>query len=83
MHSDNNQLDIFEHDPRLQVPALKKLAKAHRESADEALKQFQFSAAIRQERHEHYMAEAKRLEAQVSQLARPSGRRTRSTGGAR
>lgn len=81
MRSDNNQLDIFKHDPRLQVPALKKLAKAHRESADEALKQFQFSAAIRQERHEHYMAEAKRLEAQVRQLARPPGRRrTRSTG---
>lgn len=81
MRSDNNQLDIFKHDPRLQVPALKKLAKAHRESADEALKQFQFSAAIRQERHEHYMAEAKRLEAQVRQLVRPPGRRrTRLTG---
>ncbi|WP_181406142.1 hypothetical protein [Stenotrophomonas rhizophila] len=81
MRSDNNQLDIFKHDPRLQVPALKKLAKAHRESADEALKQFQFSAAIRQERHEHYMAEAKRIEAEVRQLARPPRRRrTRSTG---
>lgn len=81
MRSDNNQLDIFQHDPRLQGPALRKLAKAHRESADEALKQFQFSAAIRQERHEHYMAEAKRLEAEARQLARPPRRRrTRSTG---
>lgn len=81
MRSDNNQLDIFKHDPRLQGPALRKLAKAHRESADEALKQFQFSAAVRQERHEHYMAEAKRLEAEARQLARPPRRRrTRSTG---
>ncbi|MEN5265740.1 hypothetical protein [Stenotrophomonas sp. TWI587] len=83
MRSDNSQLDIFDHDPRLQAPALRKLAKAHRESADEALKQFQFSAAIRKERHEHYMAEAKRLEAEARQLARPPRRRARSTGGAR
>lgn len=83
MRSDNNQLDIFDHDPRLQAPALRKLAKAHCESADEALKQFQFSAAIRQERHEHYIAEAKRIEAEVRQLGRPPRRRTRSMGGAR
>lgn len=82
MRSDNNQLDIFDHDPRLQAPALRKLAKAHRESADEALKQFQFSAAIRKERHEHYMAEANRLEAEARQLARPPRRRARSKGGA-
>lgn len=83
MRSDNNQLDIFEHDPRLQGPALRKLAKAHRESADEALKQFQFSAAIRKERHGHYLAEAKRLEAEARQFARPPRRRARSKGGAR
>jgi len=85
MRSDNNQLDIFKHDPRLQAPALRKLAKAHRESADEALKQFQFSAAIRQERHEHYLAEAKRLEAEARRSTRaPRSRRaTNSKGAAR
>jgi len=75
MRSDNNQLDIFKHDPRLQGPALRKLAKAHRESADEALKQFQFSAAIRQERHEYYKAEAKRLEAEARKSTRAPRRR--------
>ncbi len=84
MRSDNNQLDIFKHDPRLQGPALRKLAEAHRESADEALKQFQFSAAIRKERHEHYMAEAKRLEAEARKCNRAPRRRraTQSTGAA-
>ncbi|WP_312328382.1 hypothetical protein [Stenotrophomonas sp.] len=77
MRSDNNQLDIFKHDPRLQGPALRKLAKAYRESADEALKQRQFTVAIRQERHDHYMGEAKRLEAEARRCNQ-SPRRRRS-----
>jgi len=84
MRSDNNQLDIFEHDPRLQGPALRKLAQAYRDSADEALKQRQFSAVIRKERHEHYMAEAKRLEREARRLSRaPRRRRARSKGATR
>ncbi|MNV21813.1 hypothetical protein D3C71_1127570 [compost metagenome] len=84
MRSDNNQLDIFDHDPRLQGPALRKLAQAYRDSADEALKQHQFSVVIRKERHEHYMAEAKRIEAEVRRLSRaPRRRRTRSKGATR
>lgn len=79
MRSDNNQLDIFKHDPRLQGPALRKLAKAYRESADEALKQRQFTAAIRQERHEHYLAEAKRLEADARKCSGSPRRRRRTT----
>ncbi len=74
MRSDNNQLDIFEHDPRLQAP---RLAKAYRASADEALKQFQFSAAVRQERHDYYLAEAQRIEAEIRKTKRAQRRRRR------
>ncbi|WP_312237051.1 hypothetical protein [Stenotrophomonas sp.] len=77
MRSDNNQLDIFEHDPRLQAP---RLAKAYRESADEALKQYQFSASVRKDRHDHYIAEAERLEANARNAKRAARRRTRSKG---
>lgn len=81
MRSDNNQLDIFEHDPRLQGPALRKLAKAYRAAAETALRDVQFTATERQERHDHYLGEAKRLESRARQLARPPRRRrTRSTG---
>lgn len=50
------QLDIFDHDPA-------RLAKANRDAAAHALIDVQFPPAIRQERHDHYMAEALRLEA--------------------
>jgi hypothetical protein len=72
MRSDNNQLDIFDHDPRITAP---KLAKAFRASADEALKQFQFSASVRQDRHDYYLREAKRYEAIVRSAKRAAGRR--------
>jgi len=71
MRSHNRQLDIFDHDPRLTAP---KLAKAFREAADEALKQFQFSAAVRQERHQ-YLSEAKRYETIAKQSKRAGRRR--------
>lgn len=76
MRSHNRQLDIFDHDPRLQAP---RLAKAYRESADEALKQYQFSLAIRQERHEYYLAEAKRLEAEARRSKKAQRRRRSAT----
>lgn len=74
MRSDNNQLDIFDHDPRLNAP---KLAKAFRAAAEHALTQFEFTAALRQERHEYYLDEAKRLEAEARRLKRASRRRPR------
>lgn len=73
MRSDNNQLDIFDHDPRLTAP---KLALAFRAAADEALKQFQFSAPVRQERHNYYLGEAKKHEAVAKQAKRAGRRRT-------
>ncbi|WP_312327904.1 hypothetical protein [Stenotrophomonas sp.] len=73
MRSHNQQLDIFDHDPRLTAP---KLAKAFRAAADEALKQFQFSDAVRQERHDYYLGEAKRHDAIAKQAKRAGGRRT-------
>ncbi|MCF5091164.1 hypothetical protein GIW57_13410 [Stenotrophomonas sp. PA-6-5C] len=51
-----NQLDIFDHDPA-------RLAKANRDAADQARKDMQFPPKIRQERVDHYTAEAERLEA--------------------
>lgn len=74
MRSDNNQLDIFDHDPRINAP---KLAKAFRAAAEHALTQFEFTAALRQERHEYYLGEAKRLEAEVRRLKRAPRRRPR------
>ncbi|MHC9014487.1 hypothetical protein [Stenotrophomonas bentonitica] len=79
MRSDNNQLDIFKHDPRV---AGKKLARLYRESADEALKQYQFSASVRQDRHDHYIAEAERLEATARNAQRAARHRTRKSKGA-
>ncbi|WP_367345722.1 hypothetical protein [Stenotrophomonas bentonitica] len=72
MRSHNRQLDIFDHDPRLTAS---KLAKAFRAAADEALKQFQFSAAVRQERHEYYLSEATRHETIAKQSKRAGRRR--------
>lgn len=75
MRSDNNQLDIFKHDPRLQVPALRKLAKAYRAAAQTALKDKQFRADERQDRHDYYLGEAKRLEAEARKCTRAPRRR--------
>lgn len=76
MRSDNNQLDIFDHDPRINAP---KLAKAFRAAAEHALTQFEFTASVRQERHEYYLAEAKRLEVEVRLMTRgPRHRRHRA-----
>lgn len=72
MRSQGRQLDIFDHDPRVNAP---KLAKAFRAAAEHALTQSEFTAAVRQERHEYYLGEAKRLEAEVRRLNRVAGRR--------
>lgn len=82
MRSDNNQLDIFKHDPRLQGPALRKLAKAYRAAAETALRDVQFTDSERQSRHDYYLAEAKRLEAEARRTIRAPRRRraTHSTG---
>lgn len=74
MRSQGRQLDIFDHDPRIIAP---KLAKAFRAAAEHALTQFEFTAALRQERHEYYVGEAKRLEAEVRRLKRAPRRRPR------
>lgn len=78
MRSHGKQLDIFDHDPRVKAP---KLAKAFRAAADHALTQFEFTAAVRQERHDYYLAEAKRIEAEVRQNKRAAGRRGRRAEG--
>jgi len=75
MRSDNNQLDIFKHDPRLQGPALRKLAGAYRAAAETALRDVQFTASERQSRHDYYLAEAKRLEAEARSSTRAPRRR--------
>lgn len=83
MRSDNNQLDIFKHDPRLQGPALRKLAEAYRAAAETALRDVQFTASERQSRHDYYLAEAKRLEAEARRSTRtPRRRRTAAQTGA-
>ncbi len=56
------QLDIFEHDPG-------RMAKLYRESAAAALKDVQFSAIVRQDRHNHFIHEAERLEALAAQCS--------------
>lgn len=76
MRSAGRQLDIFDHDPRVKAP---KLAKAFRAAADEALKQFQFSAAVRQDRHDYYLGEAKRIEAEIRKQKRTLSRRRPSS----
>jgi len=70
MRSDNNQLVIFNHDERA-IAA--KMLWASREAADEALKQYQFSASVREQRHEHYLQLAKHYEAIVESTERVSG----------
>lgn len=77
MRSDNNQLVIFDHDERA-IAA--KMVWASRESADEALKQYQFSASVRKQRHEHYMQLARHYEAIVEATGRAGGPRQEDLG---
>lgn len=62
-----NQLDIFDHDPA-------RMAAANRAAAERALHDVQFTAAVRQERHDYYVGEAERWE----HLAVHSARSTNS-----
>ncbi|WP_457320463.1 hypothetical protein [Stenotrophomonas sp. P5_B8] len=82
MRSDNNELDIFKHDPRLQGPALRKLAKAYRAAAETALRDVQFTDSERKSRNDYYLAEAKRLEAEARKCQRPPRRRRNRSIGA-
>lgn len=77
MRSHGRQLDTFDDDPRLNAA---RLAKAFRASADEALKQFQFSASVRQDRHDYYMGEAKKHEAVARKAKRAASRRATTKG---
>lgn len=60
-----NQLDIFDHDPA-------RLAKANRAAAEQALTDPFFSGKIRQDRHDHYIAEAERLERLAAMAEKPA-----------
>ncbi|MBH1836420.1 hypothetical protein I5T88_11105 [Stenotrophomonas maltophilia] len=60
-----NQLDIFDHDPA-------RLAKANRAAAEHALTDPFFSAKVRQDRHDHYIAEAVRLERLAAMAEKPA-----------
>lgn len=62
-----SQLDIFDHDPA-------RMAAANRAAAERALTDVQFTATVRQERHEYYLGEAERWE----HLAAHSARSTNS-----
>lgn len=62
-----NQLDIFDHDPDC-------MAEANCAAAERALHDVQFTATVRQERHEYYLGEAERWE----HLAAHSARSTNS-----
>ncbi|SDK55499.1 hypothetical protein [Stenotrophomonas pavanii] len=62
-----NQLDIFDHDPA-------RMAAANRAAAERALHDVQFTATVRQERHDYYVGEAERWE----HLAGHSARSTNS-----
>lgn len=62
-----SQLDIFHHDPA-------RMAAADRAAAERALHDVQFTATVRQERHEYYLGEAERWE----HLATHSARSTNS-----
>jgi hypothetical protein len=76
MRALRTQLDIFEHDPA-------RLAKANRVAAETALRDVQFTATERKERHDYYLGEALRLEALARQCQpAPASRRraTHSTG---
>ncbi|WP_153164352.1 hypothetical protein [Stenotrophomonas nematodicola] len=72
MRALRTQLDIFEHDPA-------RLADANRVAAETALRDVQFSAAERQERHDYYLGEALRLEALARQCQPAPARRRRTT----
>lgn len=63
MRSDRGQLDIFDHDPR-------RKADANRAAADEARKAYQFPPVIRQERVNHYLAEAAKFDALADQCSK-------------
>jgi len=54
------QLDIFQNDPG-------RMAALYRTSAETALKDVQFNPPARQDRHDHYIREAERLEALAAQ----------------
>ncbi|MBH1802646.1 hypothetical protein I5T93_06745 [Stenotrophomonas maltophilia] len=58
-----NQLDIFDHAPA-------RMAAANRAAAERALSDVQFTATVRQERHEYYLGEAERWEDLASHSAR-------------
>ncbi|MGS1345306.1 hypothetical protein [Stenotrophomonas geniculata] len=58
-----NQLDIFDHDPA-------RMAAANRAAAERALHDVQFTATVRQERHEFYPGEAERWEHLAAHSAR-------------
>lgn len=64
MRSDNNQLDIFIHDPRLSAA---REAPLWRAAAAQALMDFQFSAVVRKDRHDYYLAKAVELEEVAAQ----------------
>lgn len=65
MRSDNNQLDIFAHDPRLSAA---REAPLWRAAAAQALMDFQFSAVVRKDRHDYYLAKAVELEEVAAQF---------------
>ncbi|HDS1579956.1 TPA: hypothetical protein QEL15_002038 [Stenotrophomonas maltophilia] len=58
-----NQLDIFDHDPA-------RMAAVNRAAAEHALHDVQFTAAVRQERHNYYKGEAERWDHLAAQSAR-------------
>lgn len=72
MRALRTQLDIFEHDPA-------RLAKANRVAAETALRDVQFTATERKERHDYYLGEALRLEALARQCQPAPARRRRAT----
>ncbi|CAO3300341.1 hypothetical protein [Stenotrophomonas maltophilia] len=59
-----NQLDIFDHDPA-------RMAAANLAAAERALHDVQFTATVRQERHDYYVGEAERWEHLAAHSARP------------
>jgi hypothetical protein len=64
-----NQLDIFDHDPA-------RIAAGNRAAAERALHDVQFTAAVRQERHEYYVGEAERWEHLAATARAPPTART-------
>lgn len=64
MRSDNNQLDIFIHDPRVSAA---REAPLWRAAAAQALVDLQFSAVVRKDRHDYYLAKAVELEEVAAQ----------------